>query len=79
MVGALDVDERASQITQVEQVTDKDLSTRLLQFFRTRIVSPHESTDRESLSQKIQYGGRRISASRPCDENSRFGHDRIPL
>jgi hypothetical protein len=26
MIGTLDIDERASQITQVEQVTNKDLS-----------------------------------------------------
>jgi hypothetical protein len=79
MVSTLNIDERASQITQVKQVTNKNLSACLFQFLRTRIVLPHKSTDRESLSQKIQYGGRRISASRPCDENSRFGHDRIPL
>jgi hypothetical protein len=75
MVGTLDIDERASQITQVEQVTNKDLSACLFQFFRTRILSPHEGADRESLPQKLQYGGRSVSASRRRDENSGLGHD----
>jgi hypothetical protein len=53
MVGTLNIDERASQITQVEQVTDKNLSTCLFQFFRTRILSPYKGADRESLLQKV--------------------------
>jgi hypothetical protein len=51
MVSTLNIDERASQITQVKQVTDKDLSTGLFQFFRTRVLSPHECADREPLLQ----------------------------
>jgi hypothetical protein len=53
MVGTLDIDERASQITQVEQVTNKNLSARFAQRLRTSVISPHESTDRESLPQKF--------------------------
>jgi hypothetical protein len=64
MVGTLDTDERSSQITQVEQVTNKDLSTRLAQPFRTSVISPHEGADREALPEKIEYGGRSVSASR---------------
>jgi hypothetical protein len=79
MVGTLNIDERASQITQVEQVTNKNLSACLFQFLRTRIVSPHESTDRESLSQKIQDGGRSVSASRCCNEYSWLGHGNSPM
>jgi hypothetical protein len=53
MVGTLDIDERASQVTQVEQVTNKDLSARLSQFLRSSILSPYESSYRESLPQKV--------------------------
>jgi len=74
MVGTLDIDERASQVTQVEQVTNKDLSTCLFQFFRTRILSPHEGADKKPLPQKLQYGGRSVSAGRRGDENSWLGH-----
>jgi hypothetical protein len=79
MVGTLDIDKRASQVTQVEQVTNKDLSTCLFQFLRTRILSPHECANRESLPQKIQYSGRSVSASRRRNEYSWLGHGNSPL
>ena len=67
MVGTLDVDERASQITQVEQVTNKDFRARVAQPLRASVISPHEGADRESLPQKLQYGGRSVSAGRRRD------------
>jgi hypothetical protein len=74
MVATLDVDERALQITQVEQVTNKDLSACFAQRLRASVISPHEGADRESLPQKLQYGDRTCSASRRRDENSWFHH-----
>jgi hypothetical protein len=64
MVGTLDIDERALQITEIEQVTNKDLSARFAQPFRASVISPHEGADREALPQKLEYGGRSVSASR---------------
>ena len=74
MVGTLDIDQSFSQITQVEQVTNEDLSTRFAQRLRASVISPHEGTDRKALPQKLQYGGRSVSASRRRDENSWFVH-----
>ena len=50
VVGTLDIDKRRSQVTQIKQVADENLSTCVPQDLRASVVPTYKGANRETLS-----------------------------